>query len=44
MKALKDHVSAYLEGGEKIVSPGNDTVLTELKSIVGDFWATNVPQ
>jgi hypothetical protein len=41
MKALKDHVSAYLEGGGKIVSPEYDTVLTELKSIVGDFWATN---
>ena len=41
MKALKDHVSAYLESGGKIVSPEDDTVLTELKSIVGDFWATN---
>jgi len=41
MKALKDYVSAYLESGGKIVSPEDDTVLTELKSIVGDFWATN---
>lgn len=43
MKALKDHVSAFLEGGGEIVSPEDDTVLTELKSIVGDFWATNDP-
>src|SRR5664280_2254995 len=43
MKALKDHVRAYLESGGKIVSPEDDTVLAELKSIVGDFWATNDP-
>ena len=41
MRALKDHISAYLKDGGKIIPTKDDRVLTELKRIVGDFWATN---
>jgi hypothetical protein len=41
MKALKDHVGAYLKSGGKIVHTEDDKILTEMKRIVGDFWATN---
>ncbi len=43
MKALKEFVAAYLKDGGKIVPQEEDTILTALKSIVGDFWATNDP-
>ncbi len=41
MKALKETVAAYLKGGGKIAASKDDMALTELKAIVGDFWATN---
>lgn len=41
MKAFKDHVGAYLKGGGEIVQTEDDKILTEMKKIVGDFWATN---
>lgn len=41
MKAFKETVAAYIKGGGKIAAPEDDVVLTELKAIVGDFWATN---
>jgi hypothetical protein len=41
MKALKDHIGAYLKSGGKIVHTEDDKILTEMKRIVGDFWATN---
>ena len=41
MKALKESIAAYLKGGGKIEASKDDLVLTELKAIVGDFWATN---
>jgi len=43
MKALKDHVDSYLKNGGKVVKIQEDETLTELKKIVGDFWATNDP-
>ncbi|MBE3131726.1 MAG: FAD-dependent oxidoreductase [Acidobacteria bacterium] len=43
MKALKDHVGAYLESGGKIVPAKDDRLLAEMKGIVGDDWATNDP-
>src|SRR5665647_349495 len=43
MKALKDYIYEYLESGGQIVPTGGDEILTELKRIVGDFWATNDP-
>ena len=41
MKALKDHIGAYLKSGGKIVHTEDDKILAEMKRIVGDFWATN---
>ncbi len=43
MKALKEFIAAYLNSGGKIVPQEEDMVLTRLKAIVGDFWATNDP-
>ena len=43
MKALKDHVGAYLKSGGKIVHIKDDKLLTEIKKIVGNEWATNDP-
>ncbi len=43
MKALKDHIEAYLESGGKIVPAKEDGLLAEMKRIVGDDWATNDP-
>jgi len=43
MKALKDHIGAYLKSGGKIVHMEDDSILTEIKGIVGDYWATNDP-
>ena len=43
MKALKDHVGAYLKNGGEIVQPKADRILTEMKRIVGDYWASNDP-
>ena len=41
MKALKDHVGAYLKNGGEIVHSEDDKILGEMKIIVGDYWATN---
>jgi hypothetical protein len=43
MKALKDHVGAHVKKGGKIVHTETDRILTELKIVVGDYWATNDP-
>jgi len=43
MKALKDHIGAYLKSGGKIVHTEDDEILAEMKKIVGDYWATNDP-
>ena len=40
MKALKDHVEAFLRGGGKIVPAEEDGLLAEMRGIVGDEWAT----
>lgn len=41
MKALKEHIKLYLDNGGKVPSPEKDTILDELKEIVGDYWVTN---
>ena len=41
MRALKDHVGAYLKSGGKIIRAEDDGFLAEMKRIVGDEWATN---
>ena len=43
MKALKDHIGAYLKSGKKIVPIKDDKILAEMKRIVGDYWASNDP-
>lgn len=40
MKALKEHVSRYLNDGGEVCSSEHDVILDELKGIVGDYWAT----
>jgi UDP-N-acetylenolpyruvoylglucosamine reductase len=43
MKALKEFISEYLkEGGEAIAAP-DDEILSEIKAIVGEEWASNDP-
>jgi FAD binding domain len=41
MKALKEHVKLYLKDGRQPVIAEKDSILDELKKIVGDYWATN---
>ncbi len=43
MKALKDHVAAYVKNGGKVVRPEEDALLAEMKKIVGADWASNDP-
>jgi hypothetical protein len=43
MKALKDYIGAYFKSGGEVVRTEEDLILTELKRIVGDFWADNDP-
>lgn len=43
MKALKDHVGEYLKNGGKIIHVKDDELLSEIKKIVGNEWATNDP-
>jgi UDP-N-acetylenolpyruvoylglucosamine reductase len=43
MKALKDHISDYLTSGAQVTTTEDDQILKELKSIVGNEWATNDP-
>ena len=41
MEALKDHVDTFIKNGGKIKQSKNDSILTEIKQIVGENWATN---
>ena len=41
MKALKEHIKLHLDKGGDVLMPKHDTVLDELRGIVGDYWATN---
>jgi UDP-N-acetylenolpyruvoylglucosamine reductase len=43
MKALKNYVNEYLKNGGEIVPSEDDNILTKIKAVVGDFWATNDP-
>ena len=43
MRALKDHVRAYVKSGGKVVKANDDAILGELKKIVGADWASNDP-
>lgn len=43
MKALKHYVNEYLKNGGQIVPTEDDRILTQIKFIVDDFWATNDP-
>ena len=43
MKALKDHVRAYVKSGGKVVRAKDDGILAEMKKIVGADWASNDP-
>lgn len=43
MKALKHYVNEYLKSGGQIVLSKDDNILAQIKTIVGDFWATNDP-
>jgi hypothetical protein len=41
MKALKEHIRLHLNKGGEVVTPEKDSILDELKEIVGDYWVTN---
>jgi UDP-N-acetylenolpyruvoylglucosamine reductase len=41
MKALKDHVEAFLAAGGRPEPPAEDALLQEIRAIVGEQWATN---
>ncbi len=41
MKALKDHISAYVRSGGKVVRANDDAILAEMIKIVGAEWASN---
>ncbi|HEX7493928.1 MAG TPA: FAD-dependent oxidoreductase [Bacteroidales bacterium] len=41
MEALKDHVDTFIKNGGKIKQSKDDSILTEIKKIVGENWATN---
>jgi hypothetical protein len=41
MKALKEHIKLHLDSGGEILVAESDSILDELKEIVGDYWATN---
>jgi FAD binding domain len=41
MKALKDHVEAFLAAGNHPEPPAEDALLQEIRAIVGPEWATN---
>jgi UDP-N-acetylenolpyruvoylglucosamine reductase len=43
MKALKEYVGNYITSGGKIIQLKDDEILTDIKKIVGDEWATNDP-
>ncbi len=41
MEALKNHVETFIKNGGKIKTSKDDSLLTEIKKIVGNEWATN---
>ena len=41
MAALKNHIENFVMNGGKIKPAKDDAILTEIRSIVGDEWATN---
>ncbi len=41
MEGLKNHVETFIKNGGKIKPAEDDNILTEIKKIVGDNWATN---
>ena len=41
MKALKEHVRCHLDKGGVVLTAERDSILGELKEIVGDYWATS---
>ena len=41
MEALKDHVDTFIRNGGEIKHPKDDFLLSEIKKIVGEEWATN---
>jgi UDP-N-acetylenolpyruvoylglucosamine reductase len=41
MEALKAHVESFIKKGGKVVPQHDDTLLTEIKKIVGEEWATS---
>jgi hypothetical protein len=41
MKALKEHIKLHLDSGGEILAAESDSILDELKEIVGDNWATS---
>ena len=43
MRALKERVRAHLESGARVVKTDADGLLTQLRAIVGEEWATNDP-
>jgi hypothetical protein len=43
MKALKDHVGAYVKSGGEVARAKEDAILAGMKKIVGADWASNDP-
>jgi hypothetical protein len=41
MKALKKHVELHLKNGGQVLTAERDSILDELREIVGEYWATN---
>ena len=41
MEALKNHVANFINNGGKIKPAKDDAILTEIRKIVGNVWATN---
>jgi len=41
MKALKEHVRLHLNNGGEVLTAEKDSILDELREIVGDYWATS---
>ena len=41
MEALKDHIAIFIKNGGKIKTAKDDYLLSEIKKIVGENWATN---
>jgi len=41
MAALKEHIRVHIDKGGEVVMPEQDTILDEIRGIVGEYWATN---